>query len=225
VRRPGVTLTNADKVFWPEEGWTKGDLARYYEGAFDRLKPWVAGRLLTMERCPDGMRGECFYQKQAPAGLPPSTPTKDIRHARKVTRYVVGGSLGTQLTLVNLGCIAVHVWGSRARAPRKPDWVCFDVDPTSGRFSDVVAAARRLKGLLDAIDVRSFPKTSGGRGLHVFVPIRQGPDADEVLRFAESVGACWPGSIPGRSPSSSVWPPAAAASISTRSATPSARPS
>lgn len=182
-------LTHPDKVFWPEEGWTKGDLAAYYERAYSKLKPWVAGRLLTMERCPDGLRGQCFYQKQAPAGLPPGIPTKEIRHTHRVTRYVVGGNLATQLALVNLGCIAVHAWCSRARAPRKPDWVCFDVDPTSGRFADAARAARRLKSLLDALDLVSFPKTSGARGLHVFVPIRPGPDADDVLRFASAVGA------------------------------------
>jgi bifunctional non-homologous end joining protein LigD len=182
-------LTHPDKVFWPEEGWTKRDLAAYYERAYARLKPWVTGRLLTMERCPDGLRGQCFYQKQAPSGLPPGTPTKEIRHTNKVTRYVVGGSLATQLALVNLGCIAVHAWCSRARAPRKPDWVCFDIDPTSGRFADAARAARRLKDLLDALDLVSFPKTSGGRGLHVFVPIRPGPDADDALSFASAIGA------------------------------------
>ncbi len=189
MTRGASLLTHPDKVFWPEEGWTKLDLASYYERVFPKLQPWVEGRLLTMERCPDGMRGQCFYQKQAPAGLPAATPTKEIRHANRVTRYVVGGSLATQLALVNLGCIAVHAWGARARAPRKPDWVCFDVDPTSGRFADAVRATRRLKNLLDALDVVSYAKTSGGRGIHVFVPIRSGPDADDALRFAQVAGS------------------------------------
>ena len=99
--RPPANLTHPDKVFWPKEGFTKLDLARYYQSVFPKLKPWVAGRLLTMERCPDGMRGQCFYQKEAPPGLPPGTPTKAIRHTHKVTRYVVGGRLSTQLALVN----------------------------------------------------------------------------------------------------------------------------
>src|SRR5262249_3708785 len=94
------------------------------------------------------------------------------------------GKLETQLALANLGCIAVHVWNSRAPAPRKPDWVCFDLDPTSGRFADAARAGLHLKEALDALDLVSFPKTSGARGLHVFVPIRNGPDSDEVRDFA-----------------------------------------
>jgi bifunctional non-homologous end joining protein LigD len=186
---PIPPLSHPHKVFWPDEGLTKLELARYYVRAFDRLRPWVAGRLLTMERCPDGMSGECFYQKEAPSGLPAGTLTKAIRHGKKVVHYVVGGSLRTQVALVNLGCIAIHAWASRAAAPRRPDWACFDIDPTSGRFADAVHAARDLKELLDAIRLTGYVKTSGGRGLHVFVPIRPGPDADDALHFAEKVGA------------------------------------
>jgi bifunctional non-homologous end joining protein LigD len=135
------------------------------------------------------MRGGCFFQKEAPQGLPADTPTQTIQHAKKVTNYVVGGRLETQLALANLGCIAIHVWGARASAPRQPDWVCFDLDPATGRFDDAVEAALKVREALDALELESFPKTSGGKGLHVFVPIRRGPDADEVLAFAEALGA------------------------------------
>ena len=107
-------ISNLDKVFWPDKGYTKLDLARFYQAIFPKLKPYVAGRMLTMERCPDGMLGECFYQKEAPDSLPGGTPTKLIHHANRDVQYVVGGSLETQLALVNLGCIPVHVWQSRA---------------------------------------------------------------------------------------------------------------
>jgi bifunctional non-homologous end joining protein LigD len=179
----GVRITNPEKVFWPQEGYTKLDLARFYEEVFPWLGPFLRGRLLSMERCPDGMRGECFYQKQRPRILPPGTPTKLIRHEERATTYVVGGRKETQLYLVNYGCLPVHVWGSRATAPRRPDWVCFDLDPAE-KFADAVRAALRLKDALDALGLPSFPKTSGGRGLHVLVPIRVGPDVDEVLDFA-----------------------------------------
>ena len=180
-------ITNPDKVFWPGEGYTKLDLARFYQAIFPRLKPYVAGRLLTMERCPDGMLGECFYQKAAPKGLPATTPTHVIRHANRNVRYVVGGSLETQLALVNLGCIPVHVWASRAGHERQPDWVVFDLDPTSGEFADAARAGLLVKEALDELDLASFPKTSGSRGLHVFVPLRLGPDFDEALTFAKEV--------------------------------------
>jgi bifunctional non-homologous end joining protein LigD len=182
-------VSHPDKVFWPEEGYTKQDLIQYYEGIFPKLLPYVRNRILTLERCPDGMRGECFFQKEIPKGMPSRTPTKRLAHvddSGKFTEYVVGGSLITQLALVNLGCIAVHVMASRAASPRKPDWITIDIDPESGKFADAARAALHVKAALDTLGLVSFAKTSGSRGMHVLVPIRAGPDADEVLAFAES---------------------------------------
>jgi bifunctional non-homologous end joining protein LigD len=184
----GVRVSNPDKVFWPEEGYTKRDVVAFYADVFARLKPYVKDRLLSLERCPDGMKGSCFFQKEAPKGLPPDTPTKPVQHSNKVTNYVVGGKLETQLALANLGCIALHVWGSRQQAPRKPDWVCFDLDPDTGEFADAILAAVRVKEALDALELESFVKTSGGKGIHVFIPIKVGPDADDALAFAERLG-------------------------------------
>jgi bifunctional non-homologous end joining protein LigD len=183
-----LQLSNPQKVFWPDEGYTKLDLARFYFEAFEKLRPYVDGRLLSLERCPDGLAGNCFYQKEKPPGMPADTPTQRIKHEKGTTNYVVGGRLETQLALVNLGCIAVHVWGSRAAEPRQPDWVCFDLDPDSGSFADAARAGLRVKAALDALDLVSFAKTSGKKGLHVFVPIRSGPDSDDVRGFAETLG-------------------------------------
>jgi bifunctional non-homologous end joining protein LigD len=183
-----IRISNPEKIFWPEEGYTKLDLVHFYRDVFPALRPYVNDRILTLERCPDGMRGACFYQKQKPESMPVETPTKRIANAsgsRKATNYVVGGSLATQLALANLGCIPVHVTGSRAKTFPKPDWVCFDLDPNSGKFEDAAKAGLLVKEALDELDLVSFPKTSGSRGLHVFVPIRTGPSADEVLKFAE----------------------------------------
>lgn len=183
-------LSNATKVFWPEEGYTKLDLANFYRDAFELLKPYVQDRILTLERCPDGLEGQCFYQKEKPESMPKGTPTKRIANAtgkRQATNYVIGGSLETQLALVNLGCIPVHVTGSRAKTFPKPDWVCFDLDPASGKFRDAAEAGVLVKEVLDKLKLASFPKTSGSRGLHVFVPIQVGPTADQVLKFAERV--------------------------------------
>jgi bifunctional non-homologous end joining protein LigD len=120
--------------------------------------------------------------------MPPGTPSKRIvRHdaSRGATNYVVGGALATQLALANLGCIPVHVCGSRAKTFPKPDWVCFDIDPSSGKFKDAAEAALLMKPVLDALDLASFIKTSGSRGLHILLPIRLGPTADQVLKFAQ----------------------------------------
>jgi len=185
-----VSISNPDKVFWPEDGYTKLDLVEFYAAIFPLLQPYVKDRLLTMERCPDGMVGQCFYQKEKPLGMPADTPTKLIESTegkRKAVNYVVGGSLETQLALTNLGCIPVHVMGTRASSPRKPDWVCFDCDPESGKFADAARAGLWLKDVLEALKLASFPKTSGSRGLHIFVPIRVGPDVSDVLAFAQSL--------------------------------------
>jgi bifunctional non-homologous end joining protein LigD len=187
-----VAISHPEKIFWPSEGYTKLDLAEYYITVFSKLQPYIKDHILSLERCPDGMNGKCFYQKEKPKSMPPRTPTKRIRHAEgssESTNYVVGGSLETQLALVNLGCIAVHVTAGRASAPRKPDWLCFDLDPSSGKFSDAARAALQIKEALDALKLDSYAKTSGSRGIHVFVPLRSGPDADEVLEFARSFTA------------------------------------
>jgi len=185
-----VQVSNPDKVFWPDEGYTKGDLAAFYTEVFPLLQPYVQDRILTMERCPDGMQGQCFYQKEAPKGLPAGTPTKRIATSsgsRPSTNYVVGGALETQIVMVSLGCIPIHVTGSRAKTFPKPDWVCFDLDPQTGAFQDAARAAKYVKEALDELKLVSFAKTSGSRGLHIFVPIKVGPTADEVLKFAEKL--------------------------------------
>jgi bifunctional non-homologous end joining protein LigD len=184
-----VTISNPDKLFWPDEGYTKQDLAEYYAAIFSKLQPYVSDHILSLERCPDGMKGKCFYQKEKPTSMPPGTPVKRIRHAdgsSVSTNYVVGGSLETQLALVNLGCIAVHVMAGRANAPRKPDWLCIDLDPSTGEFSGAARAALQVKEGLDELNLDSYAKTSGSRGIHVFVPLRSGPDCNEVLEFARA---------------------------------------
>jgi len=182
-----MTITHPDKLYWPDDGITKQNLADFYAAVFPKLKPYVEDRMLSLERCPEGMRGQCFYQKEAPKGLPKDTPTKTIRDSNREVHYVLGGSLETQLALVNLGCIPVHVWGSRADRERQPDWMVFDLDPSSSEFSSAAKAGLLVKEALDHLGLTSFPKTSGSRGLHVFVPLRRGPDFDEVLNFARTL--------------------------------------
>jgi bifunctional non-homologous end joining protein LigD len=183
-----VVISNPSKVFWPEEGYTKQELADFYRDVFPLLKPYVQDRILTLERCPDGMNGSCFYQKEKPESMPAGTPTKRITNAtgaRKSTNYVVGGSLQTQMAFANLGCIPIHVLGSRAKLFPKPDWLSLDLDPQTGKFADAARAGLLVKKALDELRLTSYPKTSGSRGLHVFVPIKVGPMAKEVLKFAE----------------------------------------
>ena len=182
-----IRVTNPEKLFWPDDGYTKLDLVLFYDWIFGKLQPWMKDRLISLKRCPYGIRGKCFHQKEKPEQMPPDTPTKRIVHANGIRNYVVGGQKETQLALANLGCIAVHLWGARKDTPRQPDWVCFDIDPDSGEFSDAATAGLKVKAALDALKLESFAKTSGKKGLHVFVPIRVGPDADGVLEFARQL--------------------------------------
>jgi len=184
----GLSISNPQKIYWPDEGYTKLDLVRYYADVFPLLKPWVEDRLLSLKRCPNGITKPCFFQKEKPETMPADTPTKRIVHENGVRNYVVGGKLATQLALVNLGCIAVHVWGARQQTPRQPDWVCFDLDPDSGQFADAARAGLQVKAALDALGLKSWAKTSGKKGMHVFVPIVVGPDADDARGFAELLG-------------------------------------
>jgi bifunctional non-homologous end joining protein LigD len=186
---PAASQSNLDKPYWPDDGFTKLDMMRYYERAFPRLEPWLKDRLLVFERCPDGIRGSCFWQKQVPDGMPGGTRTTAISHEDRTTNYVVGGARRTLAALAALGCVAIHVWPSRARAPRRPDWMAFDLDPMSGRFADAVQAARWLREVLDEVGLQSYPKTSGGRGLHVLAPLRVGPECSEVLDLARAIAS------------------------------------
>jgi bifunctional non-homologous end joining protein LigD len=186
----GVTITHPDKVWWPDEGITKLDVVRFYADVAPRLLPWMKDRSLAAERCPDGMKGDCFFQKNFSEGLPAGVPTMPIVAAstRRTVHYVVGGSRRTLLALVNLGCIAIHVMNGRRRALERPDWLAFDLDPEAGAFADAARAGRLLRGILDELRIRSYPKTSGGRGLHVLVPLRPCPTQDQVRAFAREVG-------------------------------------
>jgi bifunctional non-homologous end joining protein LigD len=190
ARVAGSPITNPSKLFWPDDGITKLDLARFYAGIARHILPWLRNRPLTMERCPDGLRGTCFYQKQAPANRPAEIPTVRLPapSARKDVDYVLGGSRRTLLWLVNLGCIAMHVMDSRADRVTQPDWLAFDLDPSDGMAS-AARVAVLLRARLEDHGLESFVKTSGGRGLHVLVPLRRGPVHDRVRAYAASIAA------------------------------------
>jgi bifunctional non-homologous end joining protein LigD len=195
----GVTISHPDKVWWPDEGITKLDVVRFYAEVAPRLVRWTRERPLVAERCPDGMRGQCFFQKNFPQGLPAGVPTAPIvaTSAGRTVHYVIGGSKTTLIALVNLGCIAVHVMNCRRRTLQQPDWLAFDLDPVSGAFADAARAGRLLCAILDGLRVRSYPKTSGGRGLHVLVPLSPGPTQAEVRTFAQEVGRLMAARAPG----------------------------
>jgi bifunctional non-homologous end joining protein LigD len=188
ARLGGIVLSNPAKPFWPDDGITKLDLAKFYARIASQILPWLKNRPVTMERCPDGIRRKCFYQKQAPRNLPDGVPTLSIPAptARRDVDYIIGGSRKTLLALVNLGCIAMHVMNSRTDHLDRPDWLVFDLDPSDG-FASAARAALLLRERLEDHGLESFAKTSGGRGLHVLVPLRRGATQEQVRAYSMSI--------------------------------------
>jgi len=187
----GVAISNPDKVWWPDDGTTKGDIARYYLEVADLIRPWMQDRPLTAERCPDGMLGGCFYRKNFPEGnIPAKAPRLRLRaeSTGKDVNYVVGGTLDALLGFVRVGCITMHVMNSRVGTMHEADWLAFDLDPSSGEFADAARAGRALRTVLDEHKLASFPKTSGSRGLHVFVALKPGQSQEIVTAYAVGVG-------------------------------------
>ena len=183
-----VTITNADKVWWPEEAITKGAVAAHYARAAARLLPFTVDRPLTVERCPDGFRGRCFYQKNFAIAEKLGVPTAPIRAAsvNRTVHYPLGNDLRTLLALVNLGGLSLHLASCRASSLEHADWLAFDLDPPA-RFADAVETALVLRDVLDEVGLRGYPKTTGGKGLHVLVPLRPGWRHADVLGCAHTL--------------------------------------
>lgn len=187
----GVVISNASKVWWPDEKITKGDVAAFYNAISSLILPWMKDRPLTAERCPDGMLGGCFYRKNFPAGnIPVDAPRLTLRanSTGKDVNYVVGGTRDALLGFVRVGCISMHIMNSRVNTMHEADWLAFDLDPSSGEFADAMRAGVALRKVLDDHKLVSFPKTSGSRGLHVFVPLKPGQSQDVVTSYAVAIG-------------------------------------
>jgi len=168
-----VELTNLDKAFWPEEGYTKGDLIAYYRAIAPWLLPYLADRPVVLDRYPDGMHGKSFFQKDAPRFAPEWLRIERLwseGSGREIGYFVVDDE-ASLLYLVNLGTIPLHVWSSRLSSLERPDWCVLDLDPKEAPFAHVVEIARALHALCEDIGLPSFVKTSGSTGLHVLVPL------------------------------------------------------
>jgi bifunctional non-homologous end joining protein LigD len=198
-----LRFSNLDKPFWPEEGITKGDLLTYYRAVAPSVVPHLRGRPFTMKRYPDGWQGKSFFQKNTPKHAPdwlrtvPFPATSRDGETRMIDYAVVDDDLAL-LWVVSMGCIDLHTWTSRADKPERPDWVIFDLDPSEGcGFPEVVETALLLHELLDLIGLRSYPKTSGSRGLHVLIPISRRHSHAQAREFASTIGAALARAHPG----------------------------
>jgi bifunctional non-homologous end joining protein LigD len=189
-----LKLSNLDKVFWPDEGITKGDLLGYYRAVASVLVPHLRDRPFTMKRYPDGWKGSHFFQKDAPKHMPDwirtatyRSTSRESRQKRTISYPLVNDELAL-LWMVNMGCIDMNAWYSRVDKPDRPDFVLFDLDPSPDvGFPETVEVALLVKRLLDGIGLESFAKTSGADGMHVLVPIERRGTYDTTREFAEIV--------------------------------------
>jgi bifunctional non-homologous end joining protein LigD len=190
-----LKLSNLDKVFWPEEQITKGDLLAYYREIAPVLLPHLRNRPFTMKRYPDGIDGKFFFQKDAPKHMPDWIGTRTFqvstrdkpRQRRAIAAPLVNDELAL-LWMVNMACIDLNTWYSRVDRPQRPDWVLFDLDPGPDvGFREVVEVALLLRSLLDGLGLDGFPKTSGADGMHVLVPIARRSTYAAAREFTEIV--------------------------------------
>jgi bifunctional non-homologous end joining protein LigD len=181
-----VKLTNLNKLFWPEEGITKGDLLRYYAAVSPFLLPHVEHRAMVLKRYPNGAAGDFFFQKHAPESRPDWIELCSIEHSSgSVIDFPIVRDLASLLWAVNLGCIDLNPWYARCDDTDRPDYLHFDLDPISADFERVCETALRAHEALDSLKIPNYAKTTGSRGIHIYVPIERGPTQKEVWDFAK----------------------------------------
>jgi bifunctional non-homologous end joining protein LigD len=184
----GVPLSHPERVVFPDEGITKLDLARYYESVGDRIVPHVAGRPLTLVRCPGAVGDDCVFMKHSKVWAPPALRRIRIPEKTKLGEYLVADSLPAVISLVQMDAVEIHTWNSRAEHVEQPDRIVLDLDPGPRvSWTQVIDSARLVRGALHALGIESWAKTTGSLGLHVVAPILPERDWSECLAFARRV--------------------------------------
>jgi bifunctional non-homologous end joining protein LigD len=184
----GVKLTHPERVLYGQQGLTKRDLAAYYMQVADAMLPHLAGRPLSLVRCPEGEGGACFYQKHPGNSAPPALRRVKIEESGGTNEYVVVDDAAGLVALVQMGVLEIHPWGSREKHLEKPDRIIFDFDPAPDvDWPRVVAAAAEMRERLQQLGLESFLKTTGGKGLHVVAPIAPRDEWPEVKAFTKAV--------------------------------------
>jgi bifunctional non-homologous end joining protein LigD len=181
-----VKFSNLDKIFWPEEKYTKGDLIEYYRSMAPWLLPYLKDRPVVLTRYPDGINGKSFYQKDAPGFVPEWIQTIPIwsEDTQRDIQYFVCNDVETLVYLVNLGTIPLHMWMSRIEDLTKPDWCLIDLDPKDAPFEHVITLAKTMRKLCEEVDMPAFIKTTGKSGLHIMLPLGRQMTYQQCLQFA-----------------------------------------
>lgn len=188
IQAEGVRITNPDRTLWPDMGVTKRDLAEYYRAVADAILPRIRDRPLMLLRCPSGTEEQCFYQKHAKASVPDAVPRVEVPEKEGRATYLYVNGVAALMGLVQLGTLELHVWSARRDRLDRPDRVIFDLDPDEELpFGRVSTAALAIRDLLDDLGLESFAKLTGGKGLHVVVPVERRTDWDDARAFARAV--------------------------------------
>ncbi len=188
VAGKAVRLTNLDKPFWSELGVTKGDLIQYYADVAPLLVPHIRNRAMVMKRYPHGAAGEFFFMKRAPSPRPDWIQTCRIDHdSGNVIDFPMINDVASLLWVINLGCIDLNQWYATCDDVHRPDYLHFDLDPGSATWEQVLESSHILHDALTALEMPAYVKTTGSKGLHLFVPIARGPLQKEVWTFAKAL--------------------------------------
>jgi bifunctional non-homologous end joining protein LigD len=184
-----VKLTNLNKVFWPDLGFAKGDLLQFYAELAPVLLPHLRDRAMVMKRYPHGTEGKFFFMKRAPWPRPAWIQLCRIAHdSGNIIDFPIVQDTAALLWLINLGCIDLNPWYARCDDVDRPDFLHFDLDPVPGaNFTRVLETARLVRRALDALGLTSYPKTTGSKGIHIYIPIRRGPTQKQVWTFAKQL--------------------------------------
>ena len=185
-----LSLSNLDKVLWPQDGYTKGDLIEYYRAVSEWIVPHLRGRPLTLERYPDGIDSQPFWEKNAPRGLPPWVETVAVpsdNGRRRTIDFIVCNDEATLVYVANLASIVLHVWTSRDRSLDRPDFVLFDLDPHDCTLATLARVALRFRDMVGSLGLDPLVKTTGGKGLHVVIPLAPQYSYDVAKSFAELI--------------------------------------
>lgn len=189
---PRFTPSNERKIFWPADGYTKGDLLAYYGAIWPAIEPYLRDRPVVLTRYPDGIEGKSFFQKNAPSFVPDWVPTCRIEN----TEYFLCNERDALLYVINMGCIPLHVWSARRGSIERPDWSILDLDPKGAPRRDVIAIARAIHALLEPLGAPHFVKTSGQEGLHILIPLGGALTHDQSRAFAEVIARLVAGALP-----------------------------
>jgi len=187
-----VSITNRQKIYWPDDGFTKGDLIDYYDKMADYILPYLKGRCLSLKRNPNGINDKGFYHKDAGENAPSYVDVFKVKSESngKIIDYIVCNNKATLLYVANLGCIEINPWNSATKKIGNPTWMVIDIDPSDkNKFTEVVDTALAAKMVLDKAGVSSYCKTSGASGLHVYVPLKNKYEYATVRDFAHIIAS------------------------------------